>query len=126
MFSAQNKVHRFHTVMNAYTQNSPALPPLDIRDLRLNLIEEEFIELEDAFHTSNLPNVADAIGDLLYVVLGTAVACGINIDPIFEAIHISNMAKVGGKVREDGKILKPEGWQPPDIMSLLKQQGWKG
>ena len=124
MYAAQMKVRRFHEVFNCKRQDKPGL--MDEVDLRIRLMREEFCaELVPAMRVGDLPAIADGIGDLLYVVLGTAVAYGINIDPIFEAIHNANMAKLGGTTRPDGKILKPEGWQPPDIRSLLIAQGWK-
>ena len=46
-------------------------------------------------------------------------------DPVADEIQRTNMAKVGGPVREDGKRLKPPGWQPPDIEGELKKQGWQ-
>lgn len=71
----------------------------------------------------NLAGVADGIGDSIYVLCQLARSLGIPLDPVFGYIHTSNMLKVGpdGKVvrREDGKILKPEGWRPPDIWGVL-------
>lgn len=64
-------------------------------------------------------NVADALADKIYIDIGTALEFGIPLDRVWAAVQHANMAKVGldGKVlrREDGKILKPEGWQPPDV-----------
>lgn len=120
-------------------KGSPDMPSEEVRILRCELIREEFCELMDAFGVAwddkeekfkvnyerdDLVEVADAIADLLYVVLGTAVACGINIDPIYQAVHESNMAKFGegGYRREDGKWMKPPNWQPPNIISELLNQ----
>jgi predicted HAD superfamily Cof-like phosphohydrolase len=100
----------------------PTMPDRAIRDLRVGLIIEELQELGDAFERSSITSVADAIADLLYVVLGTAVACGIDIGPVWNAVHEANMAKVGGERRADGKWLKPTGWQPPDIAGILARQ----
>lgn len=61
------------------------------RELRYNLIHEECEELKDA---KDIYDVADALGDLLYVVLGAAVTYGINLKPIFDEIHRSNMSKL--------------------------------
>jgi predicted HAD superfamily Cof-like phosphohydrolase len=70
--------------------------------------------------------MADAIGDLKYVADGAAVCMGLDMEPVELAIHTANMAKLGpdGKpvVRSDGKCLKPEGWQPPDIASIIFAQ----
>jgi len=70
---------------------------------------------------SYVPAVADALADLMYVVAGTAVAYGIDLGPILLEVHRTNMAKAGGSVRP---ILKPAGWQPPDVAGLLRAQGW--
>jgi len=125
MYAAQMKVRRFHEVFGCKRQDKPGHLSIDDQALRIRLIQEELDELDYAMANDDMEAIADGIGDLLYVVLGTAVAYGINIDPIFEAIHNANMAKLGGTTRPDGKILKPEGWQPPDIRSLLIAQGWK-
>lgn len=62
---------------------------------------------------------ADALGDLLYVVFGAAVTFGIDMGPIFDEIHRSNMTKIGGPVRPDGKRLKPATYEPPNLKPLL-------
>lgn len=78
----------------------------------------------------DLVKIADALADLDYVIEGMRLAFGINGKPIAEEVHLSNMAKLGpdGKPirREDGKILKPEGWKSPDIAGELRRQGWRG
>ena len=66
--------------------------------------------------------VGDAVADLLYVTYGTAVSCGIDIEPIFREVHRSNMTKVGGTRRDDGKWIKPDDYSPAQIEPLLKQQ----
>lgn len=67
----------------------------------------------------NWPEVIDGLCDLVYVTLGTAVEAGINLNPFFREVHRSNMLKIGGPVRADGKALKPEGWEPPRIDLIL-------
>jgi predicted HAD superfamily Cof-like phosphohydrolase len=49
---------------------------------------------------------------------------GCDLDPFFREVHRTNMAKVGGPIRADGKRLKPEGWQPPRIREMLIERGW--
>jgi predicted HAD superfamily Cof-like phosphohydrolase len=65
--------------------------------------------------------MVDALCDLLYVTYGAAVDLGVDLQPFFAEVHRSNMAKVGGRKREDGKWLKPAGWTPPDIAGLLSR-----
>ncbi len=68
---------------------------------------------------SQLIDVADALADKIYIDVGTALEFGIPLDRVWSEVQRANMAKVGpdGKVmrRADGKILKPEGWSPPDV-----------
>lgn len=96
-----------------------------VKDIRIKLIREEFDELIKAMEENDLVEIADALGDLLYVVIGTVLAYGLQYKMlmIFDEIHRSNMTKAGkdGKclMREDGKILKPEWWEPPKIKEIL-------
>lgn len=86
-------------------------------------MEEELQEFIDAFKAGDLTEMADALGDLLYVTYGTAVEAGIPINRIFQEIHRSNMTKVpaDGKIRRraDGKVLKPVTWEPPRLKPIL-------
>lgn len=70
----------------------------------------------------NLTDLADALGDVDYVVEGARQEFGIDGVPIAAEIHRANLAKVGGPVREDGKRLKPPGWTPPDIAGVIAAQ----
>jgi NTP pyrophosphatase (non-canonical NTP hydrolase) len=100
----------------------PHHPNPSNKALRITLIEEEVKETIDAIQDNNLEKVADGITDSIVVLLGTAVTYGIDIRPIWDEIHKTNMAKLGGKKREDGKLLKPDGWKPPEITNLLINQ----
>jgi predicted HAD superfamily Cof-like phosphohydrolase len=91
--------------------------------LRAKLIIEELEEYRDACKSKNIVEIADAIGDMLYLVLGAAVEHGIEIEPVFNEIHLSNMSKLGedGKpiYREDGKVLKGSNYFKPNISKTL-------
>jgi len=100
----------------------PHLPSQAYQNLRRNLIKEEIKETLDAIRNDDLVELADGIADSIVVLLGTAVTYGIDIRPIWDIVHASNMAKKGGKLRDDGKMMKPEGWQPPDIKSEIDRQ----
>lgn len=109
----EDKVRDFHEAMDqpAPLQPTYCLDP-KLFELRINLINEEVQELvETEYH--DIANVARELCDLLYVVYGTGIAFGIWLEPIFSIIHEANMQKVSGPVREDGKRMKPEGWQFP-------------
>jgi len=113
----------FNRKFGAHIGCTPSIPPLAILILKLKLCHEELYELVDAMSKDRSPaGVADACADLIYVTLGAAQACGIDLRPVWDAVHASNMAKVGGGEREDGKILKPPGWQRPDFQGILAKQ----
>jgi len=118
----QKDVLDFHEKFDCVRHEKPTEILQHYARLRVDLIKEELEELEDGIGQDNIVEVADAITDLLYVVLGTAVAYGIDVEPLWEEVHKTNMAKEVGRKREDGKIIKPPGWVPPDIEGLLKKQ----
>jgi predicted HAD superfamily Cof-like phosphohydrolase len=89
--------------------------------LRVRLIQEEADEFAQAVAEGDVAEMVDALCDLLYVTYGAAVDLGVDLEPFFAEVHRSNMAKVGGRRREDGKWLKPAGWMPPDIAGLLSR-----
>ena len=70
----------------------------------------------------NLEEAVDGLADLIYVAIGSAVSMGVDLEPVFAEVHRANMAKAAGPKRADGKILKPEGWRPPDIARVLREQ----
>ena len=116
-------VEDFMEAMGQDVNVVPTFPEEEIQRLRLDLIEEELDELHYAIDNKNMVEIADALGDLLYVVYGAGHAFGIDLDECFKEIHASNMSKLGpdGKPikREDGKVLKPDTFFPPDLKSIL-------
>ena len=116
-------VEDFMEAMGQEVNDVPTFPEEDIQRLRLDLIEEELDELHYAIDNKDMVEIADALGDLLYVVYGAGHAFGIDLDECFKEIHASNMSKLGpdGKPikREDGKVLKPDTFFPPDLKSIL-------
>jgi predicted HAD superfamily Cof-like phosphohydrolase len=119
----QDKVKLFHDTYGLDDPSAPTIPPPDVRDLRMRLILEEANELKEAGESGNLPHAIKELCDLLYVVLGTANAYGIDVEPFFAEVHLSNMTKVwpDGKIHKDqyGKVLKPPAYVPADIPSVL-------
>ena len=116
-------VEDFMEAMGQEVNAVPTFPEYEIQRLRLDLIEEELDELHYAIDNKDMVEIADALGDLLYVVYGAGHAFGIDLDECFKEIHASNMSKLGpdGKPikREDGKVLKPDTFFPPDLKSIL-------
>mgnify|MGYP001584899075 CR=1 FL=1 len=119
MNKMQAQVAEFHETFGLGVGYTPAVRNAE---LRLDLIKEEWFELIDGLHNKNLIESADALGDLLYVIFGTAVEFGLDMEPIFDEIHRSNMAKEGGHRREDGKWMKPADWTPPDLAAVIRDQ----
>jgi predicted HAD superfamily Cof-like phosphohydrolase len=120
----QQDVLDFQVKLKNYRQEKVAFPPEDVINFRKDLIHEEvFEELFHALDTKDMEKIADGIADGIYVLLGTAIAFGIDLAPIWEEVHKTNMQK---EPSDDSvkKVKKPEGWQPPDIAGLLKAQGW--
>jgi predicted HAD superfamily Cof-like phosphohydrolase len=119
---AQMMVRDFHQAMSVPVQDTPAMYTPERGALRVALIREEASEFAEAVQTGNMVECIDALCDLAYVVYGAALELGVVLDPFFREVHRANMDKAGGPVRDDGKILKPEGWQPPDIAGVLRTE----
>jgi len=121
-------VHEFHTAFGLGIQNSPTAE-LEINRnlLRYKLMREENEEYLDAANNKDLVEVADALGDMLYILCGTIIEHGMQhkIEEVFNEIQRSNMSKLGadGKpiFREDGKVLKGPNYFKPDINSILNK-----
>lgn len=101
---------------------TPAWPDESRKALIDRLVIEEWNELAQADEDRDLTETADATLDLIYVLLGRLVTLGIDPRPAWDAIQASNLKKTGGETREDGKVLKPEGWTHPDIAGILAKQ----
>jgi predicted HAD superfamily Cof-like phosphohydrolase len=113
----------FHAKFGCYVGSLPSIPADSLRELRTALVDEEVGELHDAMMNCDLPTIADSIVDSIYVLCGYAITYGIDIRPVWREVHAANMRKVGGSRRADGKVMKPEGWVPPDVGVVLAKQG---
>lgn len=142
---AFNTVNFFHTICGLTTYDRDRVPMLpgahkpykrgptvctgtELREMRRRLMAEEWQEYEDAEASDDLVEIADALADLIFIAMGTAIEYGIPLPEIFKEVCDTNEAKVppgGPTYREDGKILKPEGWKPPDVAGILRQFGWR-
>lgn len=124
MKDAFEKVAAFHRAYGVDAPTTATLADEETQKLRVKLISEEFTEYQDAVAAGDLALIADAVADLAYVVVGTAVAHGlVRFGDIFAEVHRSNMSKLGedGKPirRDDGKVLKGPNWSPPQLEPLL-------
>jgi predicted HAD superfamily Cof-like phosphohydrolase len=121
-------VAEFHRAFNLPMRRVPSAE-VDhaLARLRVGLLEEEVSEFVAASEKGDLIGIADALADIVYVVYGTALTYGINLDAVLWEVHRSNMSKLDsdGKplIRDDGKVLKSERYVPPDIESVLSLQG---
>lgn len=122
MTDEQAMVEAFHSKFGIVVQTAPADLNEETKQLRVRLIQEEFDELKEAMVTGNLAAVAKEMADLLYVTYGTAVSYGIDMEPVFQEVHRSNLSKVGGYKRADGKWVKPPTYSPADIESVVEVQ----
>jgi predicted HAD superfamily Cof-like phosphohydrolase len=119
-------VELFHNAFNESNGQSPQLVEESTFQLRHRLMEEENNEYLDACRKGDIVEVADALGDQLYILCGTILKHGLQdkIEEVFAEIQRSNMSKLGedGKPirREDGKILKGQGYFRPDIHKILE------
>ena len=87
--------------------------------LRLELIREEFLELQDAVNKDDQLKVIDGICDILYVTYGFAATMGLDVDAAFAEVHRSNMTKFDDNgepiFRDDGKLLKGPNFEEPNL-----------
>ena len=123
MNQEQQMVQQFHERFGLRRNQRPSLPGVGVHRLRTLLIEEELAEFRNAGEAEDLVGVADALGDLLYVVYGAAAEYGIDLEPVFAEIHRANMSKdPRGGCRADGKVMKGAAYRPPDVRSVVENQ----
>ena len=112
--------------MGGAAPDFPKMPDQSLLDLRKTLIREEYEEVTEQFDRlingehKDMTSLIHELTDLLYVTYGAIWACGVDPDPVFEEVHSANMRKLDGPRRADGKILKPEGWQPADVGKIIE------
>lgn len=121
-----NHVRDFHEAFKINNENSPTV---NIDDktimLRYKLMREENEEYLEAAQNADLVEVADALGDMLYILCGTILSHGMQhkIEEVFEEIQRSNMSKLDKNgqpiYREDGKVMKSDQYFKPNISSIL-------
>lgn len=120
-------VAEFHKAFNLPVRESPSTEIDDeLAKLRVALLEEEVGEFVTASQKADLIGIADALADIVYVIYGTALTYGIDLDSVLREVHRSNMSKLAenGKplIRADGKVLKSDQYFPPNIAAALGLQ----
>lgn len=135
--SMQDMVRHFHLTYGAPTALSPQALPADRVNLRIDLIDEEFVtELMPALRSGDALESYDAALDILYVTFGLLVEMGMDAQAGFEEVQRSNMSKLGEDGLPiisrgfeldgfpEGKVLKGPNYFKPDLKSVLEKQGW--
>lgn len=125
LYDKIKSVEEFHEVFRIGNAKEITLISEKDYTLRYNLIKEENEEYLEACKTGDLVEIADALGDQLYILFGTILKHGLQhkIEEVYDEIHRSNMSKLDEKgdpiFREDGKILKSNLYFKPDIKKVL-------
>ena len=121
-----NAVKDFHDTFGLNYNDSPTVDlEKKIIELRFNLMKEENDEYIEAARNNDIVEVADALGDMLYILCGTIIEHGMSdiIEDVFDEIQKSNMSKLGadGKpiYREDGKVLKGPNYFKPNFSKFF-------
>lgn len=118
-------VVEFHIAADQPIKSEPCLTDEKVNELRIKLLEEEVDELKEALEARDPVATLDALIDIQYVLDGAFLSLGFTWlkDDGFREVHVSNMAKKGpdGKFlkREDGKVVKPDGWKPPNLKRIV-------
>ena len=123
-----NSVKEFHT---AFKIGHNEIPTANLGEskytLRYNLMKEENEEYLEAVQNNDLVEIADALGDMMYILCGTIIEHGLQhkIEEVFDEIQRSNMSKLDkdGKpiYREDGKVMKGPNYFKPDFSKILEK-----
>lgn len=123
------RVREFHEAIGELPPSRPSYPGDSLLALRRKLIEEEQSEVMQALSRlgeaggANLEErfseAVHELADLLYVTYGALVWFGVDADAVFDEVHRANMRKTTGPKRADGKQLKPPGWRPADVASVI-------
>ena len=122
-----NAVKQFHETYKIGYSQSPKASLGDAKNrLRYNLMKEENDEYLQAVQDNDLVEIADALGDMLYILCGTIIEHGLQhkIEAVFDEIQRSNMSKLGENgepmYREDGKVIKGPNYFKPNFAAILK------
>ena len=122
-----NAVKEFHTAFRIGHSETPIASLGEAKNiLRYNLMKEENEEYLEAVQNNDLVEIADALGDMMYILCGTIIEHGLQhkIEAVFDEIQRSNMSKLGEDgnpiYREDGKVMKGPNYFKPNFSEILK------
>ncbi|MBN0046437.1 hypothetical protein JS756_20495 [Streptomyces actuosus] len=121
-------VREFHRAFGLAARTTPTEVSPELAAHRGELLAEEVAEVAEVEVAGPLDRLAHELADVVYIAYGTALVHGIDLDQVIAEIHRSNMTKLGpgGQVsrRADGKVLKGEHYEAPDVAAVLRRQGW--
>lgn len=119
-------IKAFQKAFECNVLSVPTMPVKEIQELRVKLLQEELDELKQANEDGDIIEVADALVDIMYVLLGTACEYGLvdKMEEMWDLVHNNNMNKLwpDGTVhkRSDGKVIKPEGFVKVELKTLFQ------
>lgn len=124
--SHHEDVKKFYEKFRLYTGGSPRFLSANKAKERIEFLREELQEFEQAVAERDIAGQADALVDLVYVVLGTAVSMGLPWQELWDDVHGANMRKVLGQTHRGHAVdvTKPEGWVGPQTTRILMDAGY--
>ncbi|GAB2801526.1 MazG nucleotide pyrophosphohydrolase domain-containing protein [Streptomyces chlorus] len=126
--SPADLVREFHRAFGLDARETPTEVPPELAAHRGALLAEEAAEVAEVAVHGPLDRLAHELADVVYVAYGTALVHGIDLDAVISEIHRANMSKRGpdGTIvrRSDGKVLKGDHYEAPDVSEVLRRQGW--
>lgn len=124
MTTPSDLVAEFHRTFGLAIRTEPVAQPPEFA-ARLDLMREELAEYLKAVTLNDPIAVADALADMVYVITGSALVHGIDLDACIAEVHRSNMSKLGADgvpvLRDDGKVLKGPSYTRPDLVKVMSQ-----
>lgn len=117
----------FHDKFGMPESPHPRILEPELMNFRIDFLEEELAEIEDAYAHEDLAGIADGLVDLVYVAVGTAELMGLPWRELWDEVQRANMSKERALRVEDSKrgstfdVIKPAGWTPPDIQGILQR-----
>ncbi|WP_405863966.1 hypothetical protein OG407_36930 [Streptomyces sp. NBC_01515] len=126
--SPADLVREFHLAFGLDARTTPTEVAPALAAHRGELLAEEAAEVSEVSVSGPLDRLAHELADVVYVAYGTALVHGVDLDMVISEIHRANMTKIGpdGEIarRADGKVLKGEYYEAPDVSGVLRKQGW--
>lgn len=130
LFRERHDVQQFQTRFAIPMAETPSLLHPDLFAFRAAFLHEELTEFCEAHRAQNLPEAADGLVDLAYVLHGTALMMGLPWSTLWQTVHQKNMQKVRVRRPDESArqsmydVVKPQGWTPPNHRLILGEGPW--